>query len=167
MAMLLLSACSSEVHQLKPVPLTKIGGLGGTIGYGTRRGQDFTIISASGLGTSNAIIKVKHTSANAQNYCRSYLGDRSKKCIADLIDLNTYYPSEVRANCKTGVFSTLVGIDLQFIGRHKTTPSDAPYASEYDIVVMGEGQTVGTAGGTYYLYLDTFRKLCPRSIAIR
>lgn len=47
----------------------------GKINYGSREGMQVSVISMSGLDTSNAVIKTHHTREDAIEFCREYVGE--------------------------------------------------------------------------------------------
>ena len=44
----------------------------GSIAYGSRVGMEVTVVGVSGIGTSHAVIRVKHTRENAKTFCTEY-----------------------------------------------------------------------------------------------
>ena len=59
------------------------GRASGTIYYGSRAGMVVDVVSVSGLSTANAMIRTRHTRANATAFCREYVGKITADCIRD------------------------------------------------------------------------------------
>jgi hypothetical protein len=130
-----------------------------TLYYGSRAGMVVTIVRKQNLGSTHAKIGVKHTKANATEYCREYEGKVTAKCIAE--ELKNPMPPEISANCKTGKFVTLTGLGYQFLGPNpKYDPTgDAP---EYLIVEAGGSEPLEDYSASGYdVALGQFKALCP------
>ncbi|MGU3326095.1 hypothetical protein ACLBXB_04080 [Methylobacterium mesophilicum] len=118
--------------------------------------MNVTITSMSGIGTSDAAIRVKHTRENAQEFCVEYSNDKSKKCIDDTLR-TTRLSDEIHGNCRSGSFTTLYGAQYQFRGKaRKRGEFDPMY-----VVVGSEGKLDGSGASGYSEVLSQFQALCP------
>lgn len=128
----------------------------GQIPYGSRVGMNVTITSLSGIGTPNAVIRVKHTRENAREFCVEYSDDRSEKCVNDKLR-TTRLSDEIHGNCRNGFFTTLYGVEYQFRGKvRKRSEFDPLY-----VVVGPEGKLDGSGASGYSEALLQFQALCP------
>ena len=131
----------------------------GKIGYGSRAGMQVTVVSMSGLSTSNAIIRTQHTREDAIEFCREYVRDVTEQCIKD--ELSTRLNDVVVANCSTGVFSNFFGDRLQFRGR---TPRKTLLEAKYILINLGTNEIAdGSSASGYAINLEIFRALCPKT----
>ncbi|UDL90167.1 hypothetical protein LGH82_01845 [Mesorhizobium sp. PAMC28654] len=136
---------------------------GETLGYGSRAGMEVTVVSKSNLGTSHAIINVKHTKANAVAYCRDYVGKVTPRCVSD--ELKVPLAVSISANCKTGKFSTLNSEGFTFSGPNPNhDPNDSASQPEY-LLLNSNGESIGgSSADGYDVALEQFKALCPRSV---
>ena len=49
--------------------------------WGTRAGMQLTTVGKSGIGTANAVIRIRHTPEDAKAYCVEYMVDESPACV--------------------------------------------------------------------------------------
>ncbi len=132
----------------------------GTIGYGSRVGMEVTVISMSGLDTSNAVIRTKHTRGNAAKFCKEYADDPSEKCIDS--EMSIPLNDEIHGNCVTGGFVDFFGNEYQFDGkiRHKTDLM-ANYALRH-MSGPNRGQLAdGSSASNYPTAMSIYKDLCP------
>ena len=137
-----------------------------TIYWGVRQGEEFTIVSRSGLDTEHASIVTKHTRANAVKYCASQVNSPAD-CVEEEMALPVggaiHLNLEVHANCKTGAFVDFLGANYRFEG--KKAPGAAAYPL-YRIRYLGSdaAHTLldGSDASNYPIVIDIFRTLCPR-----
>lgn len=128
----------------------------GQIPYGSRVGMNVTITSLSGIGTSNAVVRIKHTRENAREFCVEYSQDRSAKFIADTLR-ETRLSDEIHGNCKTGAFTTLYGGEYHFRGKAKKRAEFDPVY----VIVGSEGKLDGSGASGSSEALLQFQALCP------
>ncbi|UDL90428.1 hypothetical protein LGH82_03400 [Mesorhizobium sp. PAMC28654] len=135
-----------------------------TLGYGSRAGMEVTVVSKSDIGTTHAIITVKHTKANAVAYCRDYVGKVTPKCVRD--ELNVPLAASISANCETGKFSTLNGEGFTLSGRNPNyDPNEAVSQPEYLLLSLASGEAVGgSSADGYDVALEQFKALCPNRL---
>ncbi|WP_240535506.1 hypothetical protein [Rhizobium freirei] len=130
----------------------------GTIYYGSRAGMEVTIVSMSGLDTSHAEIRTKHTRENAVAFCREYVQKITPDCIKQ--ELATPLNDLIQANCKTGVFTDFAGDRHQFQGRNPAAGSTA----KYRLVDLQTNEAAdGSSASGYPTNMGIFRALCPRT----
>jgi hypothetical protein len=77
-----------------------------------------TVVGVSGIGTSHAVIRVKHTRENAKTFCTEYEQDQSEECV-DRVLRETRLNDQLEGNCESGWFISLYGERLRFIGEAK------------------------------------------------
>jgi len=134
----------------------------GKINYGSRVGMQVTVISMSGLDTSNAIIRTKHTREDAIEFCREYVGNVSEKCIKD--ELAVRLNDEITADCIKLVFTNFWGDRIQFRGRN-TKKGD--FGPNYILVNLGTGTIAdGSSASDYPTNMEIFAALCPRTAPV-
>lgn len=128
----------------------------GKLYYGSRAGMVVDVISVSGIGTSHAVIKVRHTRANAKAFCEQYENDKSEACIEKTLR-DTHLSDQIEGDCKTGWFTTLYGDRLQFVGENpKWREAGARY------IILNKGTPLdGTSASGYGYDIDQFKALCP------
>jgi hypothetical protein len=130
----------------------------GTINYGYRAGEEVDVVSMSGLDTRNAVIRTRHTRANAVDYCREQVGEVSEECISE--QLRTPLNDFVWANCVTGEFADFFGNRYRFTFKKNKPGSMA----RYRIIDLDTGNVEdGSSASGYPVNADTFAKLCPRT----
>lgn len=128
----------------------------GTIYYGSRAGMEVTIVGMSGLDTTHAKIRTKHTRANAVAFCREYVQKVTPDCIKE--ELATPLKDVITADCKSGIFSDFNGNKYQFHGRNPAADSMA----KYRVVNMKTGEDAdGSSASGYPTNMGIFRALCP------
>lgn len=127
----------------------------GKIYYGPRQGQTVSIVSTRGLGTADAVIRVRHTRADAVAFCRDFVGRVTEACVRE--ELATSLSDEVKGNCVTGVFTAVGGGRYQLIGRNQGTA--APHFQVMDLDA-GEALDDSTQSG-YTVVLGVYDALCP------
>lgn len=148
--------CLSAVALLSAVSNVNAAG---KIGYGSRVGMQVTVISMSGLDTSNAVIKTQHTREDAIEFCREYIGEVSEKCIKD--ELATRLNDAVFANCSSGTFTNFWGDRIQFKGRNQRKGEFGP---KYIIRNTQTGEFAdGSSASNYGTNMAIFEALCPRT----
>lgn len=128
----------------------------GTLDYGSRAGMVVSVISVSGLDTSNAVIKTEHTKANAIAYCKEYVRKITSECIR--AELAKPLNDEVRANCKTGIFTDFFGNQYQFKGENRSASPDVQYL----IADLPSNRIEdGSESSGYPTNISIFKALCP------
>lgn len=128
----------------------------GRIPYGSRVGMEATVVGVEGIGTANAVIRVKHTRENAKEFCVEYSDDNSDDCVRRTLR-EVRINDELRGNCRTGQFTTLWGDTLRFAGANRRKGGDGP---KY-IIVGASGPLEGNMASGYYTALTEFNALCP------
>lgn len=123
--------------------------------YGSRGGMEVTITSRAGIGTSKAVIGIKHTRQNALSFCEGYEMTSSKACV-DRVLSDIKIRKSVTANCKSGQFTDSWGSKFKFVGHSKSGDT------EYGIVDLTSGSTLdGSSASDYGPRLTIFTALCP------
>ena len=128
----------------------------GSIAYGSRVGMEVTVVGVSGIGTSHAVIRVKHTRENAKTFCTEYEQDQSEECV-DRVLRETRLNDQLEGNCESGWFISLYGERLRFIG-------EAKHRGEVDpkyIILRDRRPLDGTSASGYGYDLSQFEALCP------
>jgi hypothetical protein len=122
--------------------------------------MEVTVISLSGLDTSNSVIKTKHTRNNAIKFCRDYANDVSESCIEK--ELNVPLNDEIKGNCATGEFVDFWGNKYRFDGKiRRKTDLSANYALRY-MSGPNRGELAdGSSASNYLTAMGIFRALCP------
>jgi hypothetical protein len=144
-----------------------------TIGYGSRIGMEVDIVSEYGLNSENALIVTRHTRENATKFCKEYLSTTSEKCIRE--EMAIKLASDIKGNCKTGLFSDFFGFTYRFEGKLLAPESD-PVTPNYAIRLIssehphrgGEVDTGTILGGSsasgYPVNMQIYATLCPASV---
>jgi len=150
------------VFLLAPYLLVLSASAAGKIGYGSRAGMQVTVLSMSGLDTSNAVIRTQHTREDAIEFCSEYVGEVSEKCIKR--ELETRLNDSIHANCITGVFTNFWGDKIQFRGKSRTRSETGP---RYILVNLGSGEIAdGSSASNYIVNMEIFKALCPKKAPI-
>lgn len=128
----------------------------GTLYYGSRAGMEVTVISVSGLDTTNAVIKTEHTRENAIAYCKEYVENVTPECIQ--AELAKPLNDEVQANFQTGIFTDFFGNKYQFEGENRSPNA----ATKYLIGDLPSDQVEdGSEASGYPTNIAIFKALCP------
>ncbi len=128
----------------------------GRIPYGPRAGMEVTVTGVAGIGTSRAVIHVRHTRENAKEFCTEYEQNNSDECVQRTIR-ETRINDVLRGNCQTGRFVTLWGDTLRFAGPTRRKVESGPKF----IIVGANGLLDATTASGYYTALSQFNALCP------
>jgi len=129
----------------------------GKIYYGSRAGMEVSVVGVENLGTEKATIYIEHRREDARKFCIEYANDRSAKCVERTLR-DTHLNEKLTGNCKTGVFRSLWGDIVKFVGerRGKTTAISTKY------LIMKDGSELdGSSASGYGVYLGQFKALCP------
>jgi hypothetical protein len=131
----------------------------GKIPYGSRVGMAVSILSATGLDTSRAVIRTKHTREDAVAFCRDYVQKISDECINR--ELAIAMNNSVEANCSTGEFVDFFGDHHRFEGPLKkhTQLQMAGYAIRD--LASNEIED-GSSSSGYTVNLSIIHALCPK-----
>lgn len=97
-----------------------------SIYYGSRAGMHVTTVSKSGIGTSKAVIMIKHTPKDAKAYCVEYELDNSKACVKQAM-ASVKVGERVTADCKKGTWTNVHGESYGFEGKAKSPDMMADY----------------------------------------
>ena len=128
----------------------------GKIYYGSRAGMQVSVVSMSGLDTSMAIIRTKHTREDAFAFCRDYVGKVTPACIQE--ELGIRLNDQVTANCVTGVFTDFYGNRYRFAGPYRNKDSTA----KYRLLSLPSGEEAdGSSASGYPTNMGIFKALCP------
>jgi hypothetical protein len=143
--------CVAEVAKAQEQKASEI------ISYGSRVGMELTIVSKSGIGTSNSVIRTKMTEANARSYCLGYIQDSSPECIKS--QMNAVVLSKtIQANCDAKEFRNFYGESFRYVpARHAGSNSGTLINLR-----TGEALDGSSASGLSY-NLQQFTSLCPSS----
>ena len=132
------------------------GRASGTIYYGSRAGMVVDVVSVSGLSTANAMIRTRHTRANATAFCREYVGKITADCIRD--ELAAPLNDQINANCLSGVFTDFSGHHYRFAGPSR----DKEAMAKYRIIDLETGEAAsGDMASGYSTNAGLFKALCP------
>jgi len=131
----------------------------GKIYYGSRVGMEVDVVGVSGIGTSHAVVRTRHTRENAKAFCEQYANDPSEECV-DRELRETHLNDQIEGNCETGWYTTLYGEHLRFIGENrKRRDGDPRY------VILSDGKPLDGSGASGYGYdLEQFKALCPARV---
>lgn len=126
--------------------------------YGTRAGMHLTTVSKSGIGTANAVIRLKHTPEDAKAFCEEYLSDKSPACVRKaLAELKV--ADRVSGNCTTRTWADMYDRRYAFMGGARK--SDVMTA-DFAIKDLANGELLdGSAASGYDIQLTIFQQLCP------
>ena len=128
----------------------------GKIFYGSRAGMQVTVVSMSGLDSSKAVIKTKHTREDAIAFCREYVGKVTPDCIRD--EMAVRLNDEVNANCQRGEFVDFRGSRYRFVGPSKGKDS----LTKYVLMSLPSGGVAdGSSASGYPTNMQIFKALCP------
>lgn len=133
----------------------------GTIGYGSRAGQEVNVISMSGLNSSHAVIKTKHTRENAVKFCLEYVQHVSRQCIEE--ELSLPLKNEIHADCNTGVFVDFFGNAYRFEGRLNRTEGmeKDDFIANFAVRDLDTGEIEdGSLASGYPVNMGIFAALC-------
>jgi hypothetical protein len=130
----------------------------GTVGYGSRAGMEVDVVSMSGLDTSHAVIRTKHTRANATSFCREYVGKVTTQCIKE--ELAVPLNDSITADCKAGLFTDFQGNKYHLVGANPDKDSMA----KYNLVDLATNEVAdGSEASSYPTNMQIFHALCPRT----
>lgn len=73
--------CLAQCTQPATVTTTPAGARPSMVPYGSKEGQEVSVVSISGLNTARAEIQVRYTRENAKAFCVGYILDKSDACI--------------------------------------------------------------------------------------
>nr|WP_255647514.1 hypothetical protein [Ensifer sp. IC4062] len=129
----------------------------GKLFYGTRAGQSLTIVSKEGIGTANAVIRLKHTAQDAKSFCVGYLLDHSMRCVRQVL-AEKKFADRVTGDCVKRTWTDMYGDNYSFHGSAKQQPEliKQGYFSESDYLIRRNGEE-------RFFPFDTevFQALCP------
>ena len=132
------------------------GWASGTLYYGSRAGMVVDVVSVSGLSTANAVIRTRHTRANATAFCREYVGKITTECIRE--ELAAPLNDQINANCISGVFTDFSGHRYRFAGPSR----DKDAMAKYRIIDLETGEAAsGDMASGYPTNAGLFKALCP------
>ncbi|RVK59241.1 hypothetical protein CN155_08145 [Sinorhizobium meliloti] len=128
-----------------------------SIYYGSRAGMHVTTVSKSGIGTSKAVIMIKHTPKDAKAFCVEYSQDYSMACVKRTM-AEVKVGDRVTANCKKRTWTDVYGHAYAFEG--KATSSDL--MADYIVRNVASGDILdGSSASGYPVALSIFQELCP------
>ncbi|MBB4183665.1 hypothetical protein GGE07_000278 [Sinorhizobium terangae] len=129
----------------------------GKLFYGTRAGQSMTIVSKEGIGTANAVIRLKHTAQDAKSFCVEYMLDHSMRCVRQVL-AEKKLADRVTGDCVKRTRTDMYGDNYSFHGSAKQQPEliKQGYFSESDYLIHRNGEE-------RFFPFDTeiFQALCP------
>ena len=126
--------------------------------YGTRAGMHLTTVAKEGIGTANAVIRVKLTPQDAKAYCEEYLVDESPDCVRRAL-AEIKIADRVSGDCTKRTWTDMYGSRYAFLGLAKKS---ADSIADYAIKDLATGDLLdgGPASG-YDVQLTIFKQLCP------
>jgi hypothetical protein len=127
----------------------------GRIPYGSRAGMEVTVTGVQGIGTSNAVIHVRHTRENAKEFCTEYEQNNSDECVQQTLR-EVRINDDLRGNCQTGKFTTLYGDQLRFAGPNRRKDDGPKF-----VIIGASGLLDASTASGYYTALSQFNALCP------
>ncbi|WP_026613522.1 hypothetical protein [Ensifer aridi] len=141
----------------------------GKLSYGSRMGMTVTIVAKEGIGTANAVIRIKHTPEDAKVFCVEYLRDPSMRCVRDVI-ATTKLSDRVTGNCVERTWTDTHGSSYSFHGSARQSPElmeDGSFSeSDYLIRRDGDERFLPTSPSSYYEALEVFQALCPGIVKV-
>lgn len=130
-----------------------------SIYYGSRAGMHLTTVSKSGIGSSQAVIVVKHTPKDAKAYCVEYELDYSMACVKRTM-AEVKVADRVTADCKKRTWTDVYGQSFKFEGKPKSASSDM--MADYAVRELSTGEILdGSSASGYPTALSVFQELCP------
>jgi hypothetical protein len=135
--------------------------VGKKIHFGPKAGMMATVVAATGLDTSRALIRTKHTREDKAAFClyQSGEGKVTSRCLRGV---EPAPGDRITANCLTGEFTDFGGRRFRFAGpsRNKEGFDLAP---KYSVIDVEEGHELDAASASHYdVNLHIFKALCPR-----
>ena len=128
-----------------------------SIYYGSRAGMHVTTVSTSGIGTSKAVIMIKHTPKDARAYCVEYELDHSKACVKRAM-AEVKVGDRVTADCKKRTWTDVYGQPYAFEGVARSPDLMADYV----VRDLKSGEVLdGSSASGYPTALSIFQELCP------
>lgn len=137
----------------------------GKLYYGKKAGMTVTVVSKEGIGTANAVIRIKHTENDAKAVCVDYSRDYSARCVRRVM-ATTKVADRVTGNCVERTWTDTHGDRYSFHGSAKQAPEmiEQMHLSESDYLIRraGDDNFLANYGVTFYAEaLDIFQTLCP------
>jgi hypothetical protein len=142
--------------------------------YGTRAGMTVTVLAVEGLDTEHAVIRVKHTREDAEDFCRSYMDAPTLECASRTLVAEAKLADRVTANCKSGEFTNVNGDRYRFEGlpdysKETKEMADLREAIErrgvrpkYIVRHLSDDEIAdGSVASGYVMNMIVFRALCP------
>jgi hypothetical protein len=126
--------------------------------YGTRAGMHLTTVGKSGIGTADAVIRLKHTPEDAKAFCEEYLYDKSEACVRKaLAELKV--ADQVSGNCTARTWTDMYGRRYAFAGDARKSDT---MTADFAIKDLASGEILdGSSASGYDIQLTIFRQLCP------
>lgn len=152
-----------RLKQISAIGLSPGSLVAETLPWGSRAGMEVTVVRKEGIGTSRAIIYVRHTRKNAWAFCVGSGRDYSESCIRGALREmgGKNLINRVTADCERKVWTTLGGTKYSFHGK-ATSQDDAEEL--YIIKQAGYSEPLGHGNASgYYVALEAFKMLCPYS----
>lgn len=126
--------------------------------YGSRAGMHLTTVSKQGIGTADAVIRLKHTPQDAKAFCVEYVRDTSPDCVRETL-AEVKIADRVSGNCTTRTWTDMFGGRYAFLGVAKKSPDSI---ADYAIKDLATGELLdGSPPSGYDVQLTIFRQLCP------
>ncbi len=126
--------------------------------YGTRAGMHLTTVGKSGIGTADAVIRVKLTAEDAKAFCVEYLQDKSPACVRQTL-AEVKVADQVSGNCTTRTWTDMYGRRYAFLGVARKSDD---LIADYAIKDLGSGDLLdGSPASGYDIQLTIFEQLCP------
>lgn len=128
-----------------------------SIYYGSRAGMHVTTVSRSGIGTSKAVIIIKHTPKDAKAFCVEYSEDYSMACVKRTM-AGVKVRDRVTANCKKRTWTDVYGQAYAFEGK----ATSSALMADYIVRDVASGKVLdGSFASGYPTALSIFKELCP------
>jgi hypothetical protein len=126
--------------------------------YGTRAGMHLTTVAKSGIGTTNAVIRLEHTPEDAKAVCAEYLQDTSPACVRRMLR-ELKIADRVSGNCTTRTWTDMYGRHYAFLGVAQKSDT---VTADYAIKDLRTGELLdGSPASGYDVQLTIFQQLCP------
>jgi hypothetical protein len=138
-----------------------------TFPYGSRVGQDGTVLRTEGINTSTAVAFITVTEKQMKVFCVEYMEDRSAGCPRSMIRERKLRPT-ITADCKTGIFVNAFGETMRLEGPMPIFDvEDGEEAPDVELLIRGsDGKGLdGSAASGYIENVEQLKILCPRLVS--
>jgi hypothetical protein len=131
-----------------------------TMDYGSRAGQEVSIVGMDGRDSAHAVIRIKHTRNNAIAFCRDFVRNVTEECVQETLTEESSFKDAMTGNCESGEFTDFYGGRYRFLGPNPK----AGYFSDNKYLIMDLATREIADGSTisrYSINMNVYRALCP------